>query len=406
LPYGRGKLLYTCAVSSNGVALTGKDGKVIIFEDGRQTASVDGVIKALTAAPAEKDGVLYVPLRFLAENLGVRMDWEPFGKIVTLTPGAFVEGETAPKEYITIVDSAVSGAYDNAPGLNTYDGSTDTLWSVDCPTPQWIVYDLKDVQPIQGVSVMWNKNNVRKAKFNIEVSDDGRTWNMVYGGAPPDYALSAGLIELAYEDYDFPAGTEGRYIRVNLFGTTVGTFSAIIEFRAYKPPAPARYLPIVNSFASGAYDNAPTAYAYDGSVDTLWSVDCTTPQWIVYDFGKPVGIDAASIMWNKNNVRKAKFNIEVSGDGQTWQLAYGGYPPDYALSAGLVEFAYEDYKLAEGSEGRYLRINLYGSTTGTFSAIIESRFLGHEISEPPAYPITLSSLSVEGYAIVPDFNRR
>jgi len=186
LPYGRGKLLYTCAVSSNGVALTGKDGKVIIFEDGRQTASVDGVIKALTAAPAEKDGVLYVPLRFLAENLGVRMDWEPFGKIVTLTPGAFVEGETAPKEYITIVDSAVSGAYDNAPGLNTYDGSTDTLWSVDCPTPQWIVYDLKMriFEAMQKLSVNFYTSKRTGQLMNRVVSDASNIYWFFVDGLP------------------------------------------------------------------------------------------------------------------------------------------------------------------------------------------------------------------------------
>lgn len=52
-----------------------KDGKTIKVTEGSKTATVDGQAKTLPVAPLEKDGSLYVPLKFVSEAFGADVTW-------------------------------------------------------------------------------------------------------------------------------------------------------------------------------------------------------------------------------------------------------------------------------------------------------------------------------------------
>lgn len=45
---------------------------------GSKTATLNGATIEMDVAPEKKDDVVYFPLRFLAENLGMKVDWTPF----------------------------------------------------------------------------------------------------------------------------------------------------------------------------------------------------------------------------------------------------------------------------------------------------------------------------------------
>lgn len=100
-----------------------------------------------------------------------------------------------------------------------FDKNLETRWAVDQHGIMDI--DLGSVQPVYGVALALWQGNARMTELNIEISEDGETYTSIFEG------MSNGTTE----DYEvFPAyGKNARYIRVQCFGTTVGTWNSILE---------------------------------------------------------------------------------------------------------------------------------------------------------------------------------
>lgn len=62
-----------------------KDGISVELVTGAATAKVNGTVKSLDAPVANKDGRTMVPLRFVSESLGAKVDWDGANRIVTIT---------------------------------------------------------------------------------------------------------------------------------------------------------------------------------------------------------------------------------------------------------------------------------------------------------------------------------
>jgi hypothetical protein len=60
------------------------NGHSIILWIGKDTAFVDGSTVKLEVAPEIINGRTYLPLRFIVENLGASVDWDPTTKIITI----------------------------------------------------------------------------------------------------------------------------------------------------------------------------------------------------------------------------------------------------------------------------------------------------------------------------------
>lgn len=67
--------------------IRGGDGKLIIMKQGLSNAIVNGQSAALDAPVANKSGYTMVPIRFIAEQLGLKVGWNQQDQRITLTTG-------------------------------------------------------------------------------------------------------------------------------------------------------------------------------------------------------------------------------------------------------------------------------------------------------------------------------
>ena len=208
-----------------------KDGREVKITENSTTAYIDGEAVELDVPATVLNDRFVVPVRFVSEAFYATVGWQEYGKIVDVKPGTATTPTGPGKEeegYITIQSCEISDTYEGATGAESYDGSLDTLWSCD-GEGNWISYDLGSSQEIKGMEVVWNKAGQRQCYFDIEVSDDNKTWKKVIDGGK-----GSGLADLAWEKYDFPAGTKGRYIKVVTNGNSTSSWNAIIEIKFKK----------------------------------------------------------------------------------------------------------------------------------------------------------------------------
>ena len=117
---------------------------------------------------------------------------------------------------------------------NTVDNNLGTRWSAN-GDGQWIYYCAGDNQIISGANIAFYNGNVRSALFDLEVSNDAKTWELVASG------LSSSGNSLGLEAFSFP-GKKARYIRYLGHGNTSSSWNSITEFKvitgAGEPPQP------------------------------------------------------------------------------------------------------------------------------------------------------------------------
>lgn len=113
------------------------------------------------------------------------------------------------------------------PPEHTIDDKQYTRWSAQGDV--WIKYDLGEVKDLGYVVMSFYSGSARVTYFDIEVSEDGNTWQQVFDGG------SSGTTS-GFEI--FPIGSvKARYIRVNGHGNSASAWNSISEFKAYPPTA-------------------------------------------------------------------------------------------------------------------------------------------------------------------------
>jgi len=203
-------------------------GKSYRFANGSKSVTITTVSPEATKtlemdAPAiQKTGEVLVPASFLAQTNIATNTWYPLVRIINFVPAPPI----AEAGTIGIVGFLESSHYEDTVGTRAYDGKIDTWWSAAGYEGEWITFDLGIPQVLKGTSIIWNKGAQRKAIFDVVVSDDNATWSPVFSGKSS--GTSAG-----YENFDFPAGTKARYVRINGKGNSVSNWNAIIEIKFY-----------------------------------------------------------------------------------------------------------------------------------------------------------------------------
>ena len=218
-------------VSYDGATATAtavKDGREVKITENSTTAYIDGQPYELDAPAMVLNDRFVVPVRFVSETFKASVDWQEFGKIVDVKTTA-ESGPSGPGQdqegYITIQGCEFSDYFEDEVGFYSYDGDLETWWSCE-GVGSWITYDLGTSQEVKGMDVIWNKAGQRQAYFEVEVSDDNKTWKKVITDGK-----GSGEADLAWEHYDFPAGTKGRYVRVVTNGNSTSEWNAIIEIK-------------------------------------------------------------------------------------------------------------------------------------------------------------------------------
>lgn len=137
---------------------------------------------------------------------------------------------TEPNKKLTITSVTASGFEPNSTNKpeNVIDGDIATRWSAE-GTDQWIQADLGAPKNVQGVGIAWHKGNTRKAKFNVELSKDGKNWTQETRDL-----LSSGKTATAVEQYIFDNAVEGiQYVRVLTKGNDVSDWNSILTLEVY-----------------------------------------------------------------------------------------------------------------------------------------------------------------------------
>lgn len=122
------------------------------------------------------------------------------------------------KEWVSCSSEQVDATKKNY-ATNTVDGNLATMWAAE--GNQWIQYDLQEAKKIKGIGIGFSKGNERRYTFEVEVSQDGQTWEKVLIGA-------SSMVSLNVEYFSLPEKTV-RFIRVNGKGNTTNTWNSYLE---------------------------------------------------------------------------------------------------------------------------------------------------------------------------------
>jgi F5/8 type C domain len=100
---------------------------------------------------------------------------------------------------------------DYHPPSDAIDGDSSTWWSNNGQDP-WLEIDLGESHSICSVAIEWNKGDKREFSFEIEVSEDGNSYEKVFEGK------NKGTLE--EENYQFDDQTSGQHIKLTITDTS------------------------------------------------------------------------------------------------------------------------------------------------------------------------------------------
>lgn len=116
---------------------------------------------------------------------------------------------------LEIINATASGfesdPADYHPPSDAIDGNSDTWWSNNGKDP-WLAIDLGESHSICSVSIEWNKGDKRDFSFEIEVSEDGISYEKVLEGN------NKGTLDK--ENYEFDEQTSGQHIKLTITDTS------------------------------------------------------------------------------------------------------------------------------------------------------------------------------------------
>ncbi|MFC1504642.1 discoidin domain-containing protein [Spirochaetota bacterium] len=291
----------------------------------------------------------------------------------------------------------------------TIDGDYATRWSV-LGDPVWIEYDLGSVKTIAEVHVQWFRGDQRAFLFDIELSEDGSSFQNVFSGQ------SSGT-SIKFEKYQ--AAGNARYVRIVGHGNTVDAdpWTSISEVKIWgfettasptptptpiqtptatstptpvatttptptpvatatptptQPPSNANKLPVIRVSAS-TYERT-VSRTLDGLYNTRW-VAKGDPVWAQYDLGTLKTVAFVKIQWFRGDERAFYFDIQTSYDGHTFKTVYSGQ------SSGLTK-DHESYLVTEYAS--YIRIVGHGNSVDPdpWTAISEVEIWGYSFMAP------------------------
>ncbi|AFZ69632.1 discoidin domain-containing protein [Deinococcus peraridilitoris] len=117
------------------------------------------------------------------------------------------------------------------------------------------------------------------------------------------------------------------------------------------------------SASSSNGDHAVTSNAWDDQLSTWWGAD-GLGEWVRFDLGSEKTVDALSLAWYRGDQRTARFDIELSRDGETWSKA-----SDNTSSSGR-SLDLERYNIND-QKARYVRVVNHGNSENSAIGITE-----------------------------------
>lgn len=308
---------------------------------------------------------------------------------------------------LPIVGVTVDSAAPGLPASRMIDGDYTTHW-VNAPykaATSWAAVQLAASTTIASIQI---KTGISPAgtSYDIQVSDDGRTWRTVRSGQTNT--------TWGAETKTLPAGTTGRHLRI--FWRNSAT-NPVAHFAIYElvvngetgtaptpsatpsptptgsfsqPPAtgtPVRVTP-TGATASSSYSSLPPTRAIDGNQTTQWSSGGykTAEESLTLSF--PTTVSFSQIRIKTGALPEGiTYKVDVSRDGVSWEPASGR----------LTNRTWNLETQPVSGTGRFLKVRFFNSLTAPIARFsiyeVEAYAGGTSSGNPTPRPTTTPSSS-------------
>jgi Ca2+-binding RTX toxin-like protein len=171
---------------------------------------------------------------------------------------------------------------------NTLDNDLGTRWSGQ-GDGHWLQYDLGASHVVAYLTIASYSGNTRRARFDIQVSDDGATWNTVWVGQSSGATTAQEMYEIA--------DVSARYIRLLGHGNSANAWNSFTEVDVFAssgtpepptPPPPATPTPTPTNTPTpsptpGPPTPSPTPMPNIGACMPLFNTADPATRWAHYD---------------------------------------------------------------------------------------------------------------------------
>lgn len=282
------------------------------------------------------------------------------------------------------VRQVTASAHDGNVPANTYDDNLNTRWSAQ-GKGVWLIHELDAEYRIQSVDIAFYKGKQRQALFDIELSEDGRTWTKVFSGTSSGNSTAAERFDVADQ--------QARYVRFVGQGNTAsssseGSWNSVTEMYINGTSAVST-LPVRSVRASSHDGNVP-ANTYDDDLSTRWSAR-GVGEWIVHELDDVYRVQSVNIAFYKGDQRQAYIDVELSEDGRTWKTVFSGASDGGSLERQTFGFT--------SQRAKYVRVvgrgNSASPETSAWNSFTEIQAQGSPLpvanlsgaEETPDYPL-------------------
>ena len=293
----------------------------IRMADGISYIAKDTALSVFGSTAAESrdiEGTEYVPLRSLAEALGMNVIWKPPGLVFV---SSAENGLDVNKDRVVI-----GLAY------RLFNELYETIHPANPVTVDSISINGKELNKFRPYLYEYSMELFETDPMEVTVKTD-----MEYTVEKPE-ALP-GKIVIRVRDGE----NESRYL-INVSAPKYGI--------------------IVSASDTPEIQNTPEN-TLDGDMTTRWTSE--NDNWIMYDFGRIKKLTGLEIAWNLGDIRTTAFDVLVSEDGGEWNTVFSG-----RNSGTTMDF--EKVSITPG-KCRYVKINCHGNSLNSWNAILEVKFI-------------------------------
>ncbi len=182
----------------------------------------------LSSRPVYLNGKLYIDLGTLGEVFEKTAYYDTVSKIIWLT-NPFVRAEdylseVTDKDRINVKDATGTDYYFAYKPYMAHDSDLSTMAGTEV-IGGTLIYEFKDEEYLDHVSIFWNSGSSRDYNYEFYVSTDGENYELASAG-------NTGFTPSAYVDY--PIGKRARFFKIVAKGNSVNNWFVMKEMQFYK----------------------------------------------------------------------------------------------------------------------------------------------------------------------------
>lgn len=132
---------------------------------------------------------------------------------------------------LKLVNAQASSSVKDGKAANVLEKKDDLMWQAK-GEGEYITVDLGEPEKVSRLSVKWFDADVRKQTYELQSSNDGKTFKRI------GEVVSSGNANNEFEEHDFERPIEARYFRIINLGNTLNSFASIISIKAFGPKKP------------------------------------------------------------------------------------------------------------------------------------------------------------------------